>query len=274
LSEGELFECIREARSLRFRALKSSPEMKVSDLRIIESFKVNCDYGYRQFRKTRKIVLINANGQIERGISHLTYTLANSLDLNYISREVEILNEKGARIGGNTSEAYEKYLENSVENLNPKVKEFLDDIDSYDDSYFFVVLSSAASGRNDIVFEYGNDINTNDWEAGKTTLKSEQVLNQVNSIISNGLSEIKYTGANQITLAEDLSLEINTIGLNKKNSLHRLIHERTKANVISLYVNINILTGESNLYYFTITALGNIIENIEKNITWSVSDNQ
>ena len=124
------------------------------------------------------------------------------------------------------------------------------------------------------MFEYGNDINTNDWEAGKTTLKSEQVLNQVNSIISNGLSEIKYTGANQITLEENLRLEINTIGLNKKNSLHRLIHERTKANVISLYVNINILTGESNLYYFTITALGNIIENIEKNITWSVSDNQ
>ncbi|MFN4951282.1 MAG: hypothetical protein ACK5F0_06655 [Flavobacteriales bacterium] len=274
LSEGELFECIREARSLRFRALKSSPEMKVSDLRIIESFKLNCTYGYRQFRRKRKIVLINANGNIGRGISHLSYTLAHSLDLNYLSMEVEVLNEKGARIGGNSSQAYEQYLENRVENLNPTVKEFLEDLDSYDDSYFFVVLSSAASGRNDIVLEYGNDINSNEWVAGKTTLKSEQVLNQVNSLISNGLSEIKYTGANQVTLAENLNLELNTIGLNKKNSLHRLIHERTKANVISLYVNINILTGESNLYYFTITALGNIIENIEQFQSLNTRKNQ
>jgi hypothetical protein len=47
------------------------------------------------------------------------------------------------------------------------------------------------------------------------------------------------------------------------NSLQRLIHKKTKANVITLYVNIRILTGEDNLYYSAATAVGNIIEQIK-----------
>ena len=263
LSESELFECIREAQCLRFRALKSSPELSVSDIRIIESFKSNCAYGYRQFNDESNIVLINAIGHNERGISHFSYTLANGLDLNFIAREFELLNKSGASIGGNTSKEYERFLANDITTFNPTLLEFLQDIDSFNKNTFFIILSSAASGRKDIILEYGNDINTVGWDPEKTTLSSETLLNKVINQVTEGLSEVQYTGSNQIKVTQDFSLDQNTIGLNMDNSLQRLIHKKTQANVITLYVNIRILTGEDNLYYSAATAVGNIIEQIK-----------
>lgn len=263
LSESELFECIREAQCLRFRALKSSPERRVSDIRIIESFKSNCAYGYRQFNNESNIVLINAIGHNERGISHFSNTLANGLNLNFIAREFELLNKSGASIGGNTSKEYERFLANDITTFNPTLLEFLQDIDSFNENTFFIILSSAASGRKDIILEYGNDINTVGWDPEKTTLSSETLLNKVISQVTEGLSEVQYTGSNQIKVTQDFSLDQNTIGLNMDNSLQRLIHKKTKANVITLYVNIRILTGEDNLYYSAATAVGNIIEQIK-----------
>lgn len=263
LSESELFECIREAQCLRFRALKSSPERSVSDIRIIESFKSNCAYGYRQFNDESNIVLINAIGHNERGISHFSYTLANGLNLNFIAREFELLNQSGASIGGNSSKEYERFLANDITTFNPTLLEFLQDIDSFNENTFFIILSSAASGRKDIILEYGNDINTVGWDPEKTTLSSETLLNKVINQVTEGLSEVQYTGSNQIKVTQDFSLDQNTIGLNMDNSLQRLIHKKTKANVITLYVNIRILTGEDNLYYSAATAVGNIIEQIK-----------
>ncbi len=263
LSESELFECIREAQCLRFRALKSSPERSVSDIRIIESFKSNCAYGYRQFNDESNIVLINAIGHNERGISHFSNTLANGLNLNFIAREFELLNKSGASIGGNTCKEYERFLANDITTFNPTLLEFLQDIDSFNENTFFIILSSAASGRKDIILEYGNDINTVGWDPEKTTLSSETLLNKVINQVTEGLSEVQYTGSNQIKVTQDFSLDQNTIGLNMDNSLQRLIHKKTQANVITLYVNIRILTGENNLYYSAATAVGNIIERIK-----------
>lgn len=263
LSESELFECIREAKSLRFRALKSNPEKSLSDIRIIESFKTNCEFGYREFKEQSKIVLINAIGHNERGISHFSYTLANGLHSNYLSREFELLNQAGASIGGNTSKEYERYLNSNLESFHPVLTEFLKDIESFDESVFFIILSSAASGRKDFILEYGNDINTEGYIENKTTIESEEKVNQITHLFRDGLSNINFTGSNQITLTHDFTLDINAIGHNKSNSLHRLIHERTKSNVISLYVNIRILTGDDNLYYGAATAVGGILETIE-----------
>ena len=263
LSESEIFECIREAKCLRFRALKSSPERSVSDIRIIESFKSNCAYGYRQFNEQSKVVLINAIGHNERGISHFSYTIAKGLKLNFLAREFELLNQSGASIGGNSSKEYQSYLSNDIKQFNPSLLEFLKDIESFDDQVFFIILSSAASGRKDVILEYGNDINTNGWDIEKTTLNSEVTLNYIIKEVSDGLSEVQYTGSNQIKVKKDFSFDQNTIGLNKDDSLQQLIHKKTGANVITLFLNINILTGEDNTYYCASTAIGDIIERIE-----------
>lgn len=263
LSESEIFECIREAKCLRFRALKSSPERSVSDIRIIESFKSNCAYGYRQFNEQSKVVLINAIGHNERGISHFSYTIAKGLKLNFLAREFELLNQSGASIGGNSSKEYQSYLSNDIKQFNPSLLEFLKDIESFDDQVFFIILSSAAPGRKDVILEYGNDINTNGWDNEKTTLNSEVTLNYIIKEVSDGLSEVQYTGSNQIKVKKDFSFDQNTIGLNKDDSLQQLIHKKTGANVITLFLNINILTGEDNTYYCASTAIGDIIERIE-----------
>ena len=90
---------------------------------------------------------------------------------------------------------------------------------------------------------------------------SDGIVNE--NLAENFLSEVQYTGSNQVKVTQDFTLDQNTIGLNMDNSLQRLIHKKTKANVITLYVNIRILTGEDNLYYSAATAVGNIIEQIK-----------
>ncbi|MEY4216151.1 MAG: hypothetical protein RLZZ68_607 [Bacteroidota bacterium] len=263
LSEQEIMETIRESKNLRFRALKSKPENAFSDIRIVESFQTNCSYGFRQFNEESKLVLINAIGENERGISHLAYTLAAGLNVNYIAREVLILNLNQAPVGGNTSKDYERYLQGETQTLNPALSEFLSDIESFDSQTYFIILSSAASGRSDFVVEYGNDLGSTEFVQDKTSLNREKDLTELMQILEKNLHNVEYRGANKVRLEYDFTLEQNTIGNRNSNSLHHLVRQKTGGNVVSLYTNIKILTGENNQYYAACTALSSIFEDIQ-----------
>jgi voltage-gated potassium channel len=263
LSEQEIMETIRESKNLRFRALKSKPENAFSDIRIVESFQTNCSYGFRQFNEESKLVLINAIGENERGISHLAYTLAAGLNVNYIAREVLILNLNQAPVGGNTSKDYERYLQGETQTLNPALSEFLSDIESFDSQTYFIILSSAASGRSDFVVEYGNDHGSTEFVQDKTSLNREKDLTELMQILEKNLHNVEYRGANKVRLEYDFTLEQNTIGNRNSNSLHHLVRQKTGGNVVSLYTNIKILTGENNQYYAACTALSSIFEDIQ-----------
>ena len=263
LSEQEIMETIRESKNLRFRALKSKPENAFSDIRIVESFQTNCSYGFRQFNEESKLVLINAIGENERGISHLAYTLAAGLNVNYIAREVLILNLNQAPVGGNTSKDYERYLQGETQTLNPALSEFLSDIESFDSQTYFIILSSAASGRSDFVVEYGNDPGSTEFVQDKTSLNREKDLTELMQILEKNLHNVEYRGANKVRLEYDFTLEQNTIGNRNSNSLHHLVRQKTGGNVVSLYTNIKILTGENNQYYAACTALSSIFEDIQ-----------
>jgi voltage-gated potassium channel len=263
LSEQEIMETIRESKNLRFRALKSKPENAFSDIRIVESFQTNCSYGFRQFNEESKLVLINAIGENERGISHLAYTLAAGLNVNYIAREVLILNLNQAPVGGNTSKDYERYLQGETQTLNPALSEFLSDIESFDSQTYFIILSSAASGRSDFVVEYGNDLGSTEFLQDKTSLNREKDLTELMQILEKNLHNVEYRGANKVRLEYDFTLEQNTIGNRNSNSLHHLVRQKTGGNVVSLYTNIKILTGENNQYYAACTALSSIFEDIQ-----------
>ncbi len=269
LSEQEIMETIRESKNLRFRALKSKPENAFSDIRIVESFQTNCSYGFRQFNEESKLVLINAIGENERGISHLAYTLAAGLNVNYIAREVLILNLNQAPVGGNTSKDYERYLQGETQTLNPALSEFLSDIESFDSQTYFIILSSAASGRSDFVVEYGNDHGSTEFVQDKTSLNREKDLTELMQILEKNLHNVEYRGANKVRLEYDFTLEQNTIGNRNSNSLHHLVRQKTGGNVVSLYTNIKILTGENNQYYAACTALSSIFEDIQAAISAS-----
>jgi len=263
LSEQEIMETIRESQNLRFRALKSKPENAFSDIRIVESFHTNCSYGFRRFNEESKVVLINAIGENERGISHLAFTLAAGLNVNYIAREVLLLNHNQAPVGGNTSKDYELYLQGEKQAINPALLEFLSDIESFDSQTYFVILSSAASGRSDFVVEYGNELGSTEFVQGKTSLKEAEQLVELKEIIENNTQNIDYQGANKVQSTYNFTLEQNTIGHRNINSLHHLVHQKTGGNVVSIYTNIKILTGENNRYYAACTALSAIIEGIQ-----------
>lgn len=264
LSESELFECVRICQNMRFRARKSSPELKFSDIKIIESFELNCSYGFRQWNEESNVVIINAIGNNEQGISHLSYALGQNLNTNFLSRELTILNANGDPVGGNKSTSYKN--KGSSPDENPMIKEFLDDIKSIKKNQTVIILSSAASGRKDLILEYGNQENETEWKDGTTTLNSQAELSKIRGIVKTESTNVLYKGANQVETIKDFTLEENSIGVNKDDSLLRLVRSETQANTIAIYININLLTGNDNEYYCTMASVGNMIKAISKEL--------
>ena len=84
-TDAEILECIREANNLRFRAMKSSVDIKYNDTKLIERFVNNQSYGCKIINKSSKVVIVNPVGGNERCISHFIYTIIDNLGYNYIS---------------------------------------------------------------------------------------------------------------------------------------------------------------------------------------------
>jgi hypothetical protein len=262
-SDEQLFEAIRESPRLRFRAMKSSPELHYNDTRIVECFKLNCTYGYRNLDPEASVMVVNPIGEIERGISHFATTIGQSLPVSLLSREKPI-NQGEAKVGTNKSMFYSAYLTNESGRFSLPFVEFMRDVNSIKKDGIIVIISSAASGRSDLVLEYGNKTGETEWKKEVTTFKDSNRFNKVHNIIKNGVAEVRYRSQSEKNIESSFSIEEGTIGITGDDSLLRTAHKLTGADVIAIYVNIGILIGPDEKYYSMLTAICNIVEEINK----------
>ncbi len=261
-SDEQLFEAIRESPRLRFRAMKSSPEILYNDIRIVECFKINCSYGHKSTKAQSRMLVVNPVGEVERGISHFARTIGDSLDVNLVSREIA-LTQGEAKVGSNKSKFYPLYLTEGPDRFSLPYAEFMGDIAKAKSSDIIIIVSSAASGRSDMVIEYGNSVGDKFWNKERTTIKEPQRFEQIkNSIISN-LSNINYRTQSEKNIERSFTLEESTIGLNGEDSLIKTVQKMTGADVIALHVNISILIGPDEIYYPMLTAVCDILSEIK-----------
>ena len=257
-SDQDLFEAIRESPSLRFRAMKSSPELKYNDTRIVEFFDKNCSYGYRSYNRESHIHLVNPIGNSERGISHFSATLGKCLNTNYYSREVP-LEHKGDLVGGNKSIYYAAYLKDEAGKYEKPFQDFMTDVFSVKSDDLVVILSSAASGRSSFVLEYSNA----NEETDLTVKAQKNRVEEIRKIMKDSLSNVHYRSPREVNINMDFTMEENTIGIDDDHSLLKCISKKTEAIVVAIYVNIGLLTADDDAYYCTLTALGQIIEKLQ-----------
>jgi voltage-gated potassium channel len=261
-SDQDLFEAIRESPSLRFRAMKSSPELKYNDTRIVEFFEKNCSYGYRSYNKESRIHLINPIGNSERGISHFSATLGRCLNTNYYAREVP-LEHKGDLVGGNKSIYYKAYLHDERGKYEKPFQDFMTDVFSANSEDLVVILSSAASGRSSFVLESRNSSEEFELKNQASVLGQNNRLEECMKIVKNSLTNVHYRSPREADVKMDFTMEENTIGIQEDTSLLNCISKKTGADVVAIYVNIGLLTADDDAYYTTLTALGQIIEKLQ-----------
>jgi hypothetical protein len=258
-SESEIFETIRLANSLRFRAMKSNHSAVYNDMRIIEWLNINTSYGFRLIKKSSRVFLVNPCGESERCISHFSYSVAQSLDVNYFSRDLPLyhLNEK---VGSNTSVFYKQYLSRHTPVHSIGLWHFLQDITQAKAGDIIIILSSAASGRKDFVLEYADK----EFVPDSISFSDEQRINKIRQIIQGKASDTLYRSAAEKDIRKSFSIEENTIGLMKMNSLLNALREKTEAEVFALHINIQILTGDDDTYYSGLTSVCNMIQEIKE----------
>jgi hypothetical protein len=121
------------------------------------------------------------------------------------------------------------------------------------------VFSSGASGRGDFILEYGNKQGVNEITLGTSTIYNEELLNTFqNNLSQNSTINVKTAKAT----SEDFTFKIenHTIGNYDQTWIGKTIHRLTGANVLTVYININILIGDDPKYYSALSVLINTLE--------------
>jgi voltage-gated potassium channel len=258
LSDGEILEAIRESDQLRFRAMKSNSSVRYNDTKLVERYLFNTSYGTK-IESNKNIYIINPSGAIERCISHFAYTLADNLKYHFISRERRFyFNEE--EMGSNYSTHYEAYNPDAEIKYPETFGDFMNDLNNISKDDFVIVIKSSASGRGDFILEYGNAKGQTEIKSGISTINNEVFLSRFTESLHNNAKLISFESARATIEEFSFTIENHSIGNFDQKWIGKTIHRLTGANVITIYININILIGEDDRYYAALNVLQRSLE--------------
>lgn len=262
LSQEQLLSLLKETSLFRVKPYKSSTKLDFVDLLVVEKVFQNIDYGYFHRNYDSNLWIINPVGSVSRGINHFCYTLYDNLLCNYSALTAKILNPDGSLLSYNSSIYYERFQK--FNNGIPKLLEkfLIDLIGNPDkrtegirkDDWVFVICPAANGRPADVIVEYGkppfskeNDFENSTIQDISTFLKWKEVL--INNLNSEHLTYSKAKKNFHFSYREHL------IGNHTDDWLGRLIYKSCKANVVTIYVNIDIFIGDNDQYYALLKCL-------------------
>jgi voltage-gated potassium channel len=259
-SDQEIFEAVRHSPHLRFRAVKSSPELRFTDIRIVEHFSKNKKYGHAINVAESNILIINPSGASDEGISHLASTVANQFKFNIISKEVDFNTDKNEIIGSNKSKNYMIFFKAEKAVKHAELSDFLADIKEMAEDKIVIILSTAASGREELNLEY---FVKKEQDTGSSQSKIFDIINIIekHSIIKTTLKSHSHNAIYR----EGFTLSKNSMGLTEEqNSLLKNIHDKANKNIIAIHLNKNLLIANSDEYYCMLLGILNMFKEIKE----------
>ncbi len=261
LTEQEIVESVRETSDYLLRPHKSSENAIINDMLVVEKTFANKNYGAYYRYPDCNLWFINPMGAVEKGVNHFVYTLFNNTPSNYVARTKRFYNAKNQLIKNNFSEYFEWYgIPSEYQKLppSPLFDDYMEDMIEGDyvsglpgiqkNDYVFV-FCSAGSGRGaEVNIEYGNkkDTTENQWEHS-TIHNPDKFLQWKHELLSLQGTEI-FT-QNKGKSAFQFDIKEHVIGNYDQKWIGKALHRLTGANVVTVYVNINILSGEDQRYY-------------------------
>ena len=236
--------------------MKSNEKLKFSDIKIIERYIKNTSYGCKLINPKSNVYVINPLGAIERCISHFSHTIVDVLGYNFISREIRLVDANQEEIGGNKSKYYSDFGANTSKQVPASFNDFMLDLELIKKEDIVIILSSGASNRGQYIFEYGNYKGVEGVIEGVSTIDTIEILKSLKSDFENNLKEIDSSNN-----FDNYAIENHSIGNHDADWLGKAIRQKTEANVITIYINIDILTGEDKLYFSNLNVVLNSFEN-------------
>ncbi len=259
LTPEEIMQAIRSSRQLRLKWEKSSPELKVSDLTVIEYFNLNRPYGFEYIPAKTNIHVINPQGRGERGISHFGYSLGKAGGHHVVSNEVFAGSEILPQIKYNLTKNPD-FAKDTVPDI-PGVPEFLQDIQTgiEKETDWIVVLRSSASHRKaQFHVTFGGEKGDSSVSAVANPTVSSEALANLESFIQRFKEAMRPLG-HAVGTHEDF---VST----SPNLLHNYLHRHTGANVISIFISVELLSATSKDYYAALAALTPCLKALESNV--------
>lgn len=252
LTEPEIFEAVRNSDHLRIIWDKSDPKSQNFDLIVVENKLINSPFGFHDNTKKSKIRIINPLGKGERAISHFCQSLSQIGGFQIVSNEVFSGGdfEPHTRHRLDINEAFNN--EDLFVQLPSAAKEFCNaSTDELDSGHWVIVFRSSASHRG---------LNFHVTFGGE---KGELSLNDVNEpTINDSIAFNNFLSEFSLQM-QSLDYKVGThedFKSTSSNLLHQYIRKQSKANVITIFVSIEILSGPDRNYYHVLKLMNEAIQ--------------
>ena len=256
LTPEEIMSAVRASDQLRLKFEKSSPDLKVYDMTVVEHFEKNRPYGFEIPADGARVHIINPQGRAERGISHFALSLGHTGGHHVVSNEVfagsEVLPNQKCNVTLNPLYSSDDGL--GFEHADDFVSDAMGALETKQE--WVVVLRSSAShhpAEFHVVFGGAKGDNTVDAVEAPTVLPESKA--QLERFIDRVRSEMEQLGHKTHTH--------ETFANASPNLLHQHIHRKTGANVLSLFVSVELLSAPKKDYYAVLAGLAPAFEELK-----------
>lgn len=256
LTPEEIMSAVRASDELRLKFEKSSPELKVYDMTVVECFEKNRPYGFEIEAEDATVHIINPQGRAERGISHFAVSLGKTGGHHVVSNELfagsEVLPEQKCNVTLNPLFALDDGL--GFEDADAFVTDSMGGL-SAKDEWVVVLRSSAAHHPAQFHVVFGGIKGTAAIEAVESPTFNPQSKGQLERFIERLTSEMAELGHATHTH--------ETFASTSPNLLHQHIHRKSGANVLSLFVSVELLSAPKKDYYAVLAGLVPALEELK-----------
>ena len=264
LTDSEILEAVRSAPDLRLRAMKSSEDLRVNDLTVVERYMAGEDYGYCRWDDGQPLVALNPAGAIEPAMSHIIATLAQNAGCNIISRE--------RRFYGSASEdgitVSDFYADMQAADGNAAFGNYLAALRQIKKGQRVLCLMSGASGGADFEMEWGMPKGTEGYlfDGAHVADDDRQWVQRLGETLRTKAAEITVHAASRKDFTFNFSFATHRKGLGQKERhIARAIYNHTGATVVMLYLNVqSILKAQDERYYAALKVLLDTLDETEK----------
>lgn len=241
LSPEIVDNCIKNLKGFRVRYRKNSAEDPLSIVKTLEYFEDNTDYGTflpaPKENQPNNITIINPIGYAEKNITFVAHYLAQYTKGNYIANEKFSKNatnyKKRLAFVNNPAYQNDKFLDKCSDKTTI-FQNFCKDLDTLiKEDTLVVILQTAKAKRSHFHIVFGG--NENKYFGFNFP---EMTFNQPH-LLENELEKLKQTlTKDNLTLVTHEELG----NVYDKDSLHYHIHQKYKANILTIYLNIAMIS--------------------------------
>lgn len=247
LTPEEIMMAIRASDQLRLKFEKSSPDLKVYDMTVVEHFEKNRPYGFEIPAEAGRVHIINPQGRAERGITHFALSMGKAGGHHVVSNEVfagaEVLPDQKCNVTLNPLFATDQGL--GFEDADAFVADAIRDLKDQD--WVVVLRSSAAHHPAQFHVVFGGTKGDDTIEAVKSPTVNGPSKGQLERFVGRLTSEMADLGHATHTH--------ETFANTSQNLLHQHIHRKSGANVLSLFVSVELLSAPKKDYYAVLSGL-------------------